>query len=69
MKKASAQELSFRVPMLVTQARLFRPDGVYPVCPQCSVTMDREYQNYCGFCGQHLDWKAYKKAEIVCRED
>ena len=66
MKKQSpTMELSFRVPMLVTQIRLFAWDGGYPVCPQCKITMEQEYQNFCSYCGQRLDWKHYKKAEIL----
>lgn len=70
MKRTSpTHELAFRVPMLVTQARLFRSDGIYPVCPQCRISMDREYQNFCCFCGQRLEWKGYKNAEVIYPQD
>jgi len=56
---------SFRQPMRVTEKHLFRDGTVYPVCPRCRVTLNREYQAYCDRCGQALDWKAYKKAAVV----
>lgn len=69
MKKTLTLERSFRVPMLVTHVRLFQSDGAYPVCPQCGITMERDYQNFCSFCGQRLDWKDYKKAKILDRSE
>ena len=65
------QELSFREPMPVTQIRCFRyPYGVagFPVCPQCGVTMEREYQSFCDRCGQRLEWKEFSKATIILPE-
>lgn len=67
MRKSASPvaELSFRVPMRVTQVRLFPLDGAYPVCPQCKISMEREYQRFCVNCGQRLDWKGFKQAEII----
>ena len=65
------QELSFREPMSVTQIRCFRCFyGVtgFPVCPQCGVTMEREYQAFCDRCGQRLEWKDFPKATIILPE-
>lgn len=62
---AGPAELSFRLPMEVTQKRLFRFDGTYPVCPQCGVSLEREYQRFCDRCGQRLDWKRYGRAQII----
>ncbi len=28
----------------------------FPVCPQCGITLNREYQRYCDRCGQQLSW-------------
>lgn len=57
---------AFRVPMTVTQARWIRNDGTYPVCPQCSISLEREYQRFCDRCGQRLGWKGYmKRAQII----
>ncbi len=42
--------------------------GYYPICPNCNITLEREYQAYCDRCGTKLSWKSYNKAEIVCSE-
>lgn len=52
---------AFRTPMAVTQARWFRTDGTYPVCPQCGISLEREYQRFCDRCGQRLEWKDYER--------
>ena len=55
-------QLSFRQPMAVLQVRCFQQQGravVYPVCPRCGITMEREYQHFCDRCGQQLDWSAF----------
>lgn len=31
----------------------------YPLCPTCQMPMEREYVNYCSYCGQKLSWKQY----------
>ena len=59
---------SFREPKPVTQIRCFRCHyGVttFPVCPQCGITMEREYQSFCDRCGQHLEWKEFSKATVI----
>lgn len=56
-------QLSFRQPMMVLQVRRFQKQGmavVYPVCPRCNITMEREYQLFCDRCGQKLDWSAFR---------
>ena len=48
--------------MAVLQVRCFQQQGravVYPVCPRCGITMEREYQHFCDRCGQQLDWSAF----------
>lgn len=59
------RELAFRMPMAVTQIRLYRSDGAYPVCPQCKISLEREYQRFCDRCGQRLSWKGYKNAQMI----
>lgn len=65
------RELRFRFPMPVTHIRYY-PDGTgfttYPVCPQCRVTFEREYQRFCDRCGQYLSWKDFSKAIIILPE-
>lgn len=58
-------ELNFRKPLPVTQIYVFRRDGSYPVCPQCAISLEREFQNFCDRCGQRLDWKQFKNAQII----
>ena len=65
------REMSFREPMPVTHIRCFRcPCGVtgFPVCPQCGVTMEQEYQSFCDRCGQCLNWKHFSEATIILPE-
>ena len=56
---------SFRCAMLVTEVMVFPNGYAYYVCPRCSVTMVREFMSYCDRCGQHLNWKGYKKAKVI----
>lgn len=57
--------LGFRLKMPVTEVMVF-PDGTgFYVCPRCHVTMEREYMGFCDRCGQHLDWKDFRKARTV----
>lgn len=60
-------EMSFRRPMAVTAALQFQSGGVYPVCPRCGVTMEREYQRFCDRCGQRLNWSGFHRAAVVIR--
>ena len=55
-------------PLPVSQMMVFSsPSGKnsFPVCPNCLITMEREYQNYCDRCGQRLDWKYYGSAQVI----
>lgn len=65
MKETKTEALAFRVPMPVTQLRLMGQDGAYPLCPQCRITLEREYQCFCDRCGQRLSWKYYSKAQVI----
>lgn len=58
-------ELSFRKPLRVTQVYVFRQGGAYPICPQCGISLEREFQNFCDRCGQKLDWKQFKHAQVI----
>lgn len=67
--KFSARALiPHRFPMPVNTVRVFpvRTDLMtYPVCPRCKQTMEREYQAFCNYCGQKLNWKRFSKAVIL----
>lgn len=63
-------ELSFRIPMLVTEIHIFplmKGTPSFPICPQCGRLLEREYMDYCSRCGQCLSWKSFKNALIVVR--
>ena len=58
----------YRFAMTVTELMVFetgRRTDYYYVCPRCGITLEREFMGYCDRCGQHLEWKSYKKAKIV----
>ena len=38
---------------------------ICPVCPKCHHLVARDYQNYCGHCGQMLSWDDYEHVQIV----
>lgn len=61
------RELAYRSSMSVREVVLYHSGDAYPICPQCCVPMDREYQHFCDRCGQRLDWAAYRHALIVTR--
>ncbi len=50
------RELSFRIPLPVTELRTYGSSDEYYVCPRCKLTLDREYMAYCDRCGQCLVW-------------
>ncbi len=54
----------FRVPKLVSDLMIF-PDTSFFVCPQCGITLEREFMNYCDRCGQRLNWRCCKNPRIV----
>ena len=59
------EALSYRTPMTVVDAVCFPQNNIYPRCPRCQSTMERDYQNYCDRCGQALAWNKYAKAALV----
>lgn len=66
-KKEIAEEdaISYRTPMEVTRILKLKNGGLYPVCPRCKITVDREYMKFCDRCGQRLSWTEIKEAIIV----
>ena len=50
---------SFRIKMKVTRVFECKDLSVFPICPRCEITLEREFQSYCDRCGQHLDWSYF----------
>ena len=57
--------VSYRLPMMVTEMKVYWNGSSYYVCPRCKITMEREFSGYCDRCGQKLGWKEYRKAKII----
>lgn len=57
--KEMRDALSYRVPSRITHCRKYGRRDIYPICPRCDMSIDREYQLYCDRCGQKLDWSSY----------
>lgn len=55
----------YRLPLPVKEIMAFASGDIYPGCPRCGCTMDREYMCFCDRCGQKLDWEALDDAHIV----
>ena len=62
MKKLHYPPSDYRTALRVSQIIRLQNRDTYPICPRCSSSLDREYQNYCDRCGQKLDWKFFNKA-------
>lgn len=59
LSEAASRKISLQQQMPVTQVRFVQgPHGStkFPVCPQCGITLDKEYLTHCGHCGQYLSW-------------
>ena len=59
--------LRFRQPMQIRALVRYRTGGTFPLCPQCGLPLEREYQNFCDRCGQKLSWRHYARAEVIDR--
>ena len=62
--KRIAEAVSYRVPIVVSRVRYYGDNDVYPICPRCKLTIDREYMAYCDRCGQRLDWSMIEYARV-----
>ena len=51
------------LPMQVTSVRKYHTSDTYVLCPNCNTPMDREYVNFCSYCGQRLSWKEFQKGK------
>lgn len=64
--KAFYKTLLYRKAMVINEFKILGDDDIFPVCPRCDCTIDREYQSFCDRCGQKLRWKDY--SEMILRE-
>ena len=68
----SKDELSYRIAAQVIHYRvfpLFNGDfTTYPVCPNCSGSIERENQSFCSNCGQKLFWDFYHYATPLAKK-
>lgn len=55
----------YRVPMQVKELCRFCGGDIYPVCPRCGATVEREYMRFCDRCGQRLGWEFFDYTVIV----
>ncbi|MBE6971392.1 MAG: hypothetical protein E7446_04640 [Ruminococcaceae bacterium] len=58
------QALSYRKSIAVTALLRFPTGDIYPLCPRCASTLDREYMRFCDRCGQRLSWHQLKHCTI-----
>ena len=56
--------ITYRVPMHVTKVIAYT-NSVYPICPRCEVSLEREYMSFCDRCGQKLNWDFFDHAKII----
>lgn len=48
---------------LAVKEQIQLQNSTYPICPRCSIMLEREWMKFCDNCGQKLDWKEYKECE------
>ncbi len=59
------QAITYRTPLPVTKVMVYFDDTAYPICPRCSMGLEREYMAFCDRCGQKLGWKHFTHAKVV----
>ena len=63
-KKLLTGIFSHMMPLKVREIMVFKGGDSYPVCPNCGVTIGREYVNFCDRCGQRLSWAGFDFADV-----
>ena len=56
--------VSYRIPLPVTKVIAF-PNTTYPICPRCTISIEREYMSFCDRCGQKLNWDLFEYAKVI----
>lgn len=67
MKYSTAKEeaMSYRIAIEVKEIIRRGNGDMFPLCPRCRSSLEREYMSYCNVCGQHLGWKKFSDAKIT----
>lgn len=55
----------FRIPLSITEVRVYKSRDAYAICPRCKNVIEFDYQLYCSNCGQCLDWSKYDDAKEI----
>ena len=64
-KESIDEMISYRTPMKVTEFVTLPYGDGFSVCPKCKTFLDREYQAFCTYCGQKLDWKGFSRCKVM----
>lgn len=59
------EAVSYRIPRPVTSGLQYPSGDIYPLCPRCDRSLDREYMEFCNCCGQHLSWRGLAFATVI----
>ena len=59
-----ADAVSYRIPLPVTKVIVYSKTS-YPICPRCTVSLEREYVSFCDRCGQKLNWDLFEHAKVI----
>ena len=51
------EKLLYRKPMLVKECIICGNNYLFPLCPRCNTSIERDYQAFCNGCGQKLFWR------------
>ena len=58
------EAITYRIPLPVTKV-IALTNTTYPICPRCTLSLDREYMSFCDRCGQRLNWDYLEHAKVV----
>ena len=56
--------VSYRIPLPVTKVIAYS-NTTYPICPRCTISLEREYMSFCDRCGQKLNWNFLEHANVI----
>lgn len=56
--------VTYRIPLPVTKVIAYT-SATYPICPRCTLSLDREYMSFCDRCGQKLNWDLFEHAKVI----